>query len=341
MPSPIQLIPASALGELPPAEHLGDTKLIARGFNIVFGASGAFKSFYTLDAALSLAQSAPVVYIAAEGSGGLFKRVGAWCAYHDAGPGQMYFICQEVNLLDVQQVRDLIATINDVKPVLVVFDTLARCIPGGDENSAKDMGMAVRNSALVQRDLACAVAWVHHSNRADRGERGSGAMRGAADAMIELTANGDSVVRVICSKLKDEEPWATEGLRFCPVGDSGVLLPSDWTDEARLSTQELQVLEFLALEVFEPSGAKALQIVNAVNIPERKVYHILSHLKRELHIQHDSKGDPYRLTDSGRELLRKRLAKSRSSLSLVIPAVRTGTAPTANSLQIITTEETH
>src|SRR5262249_35597939 len=148
--------------------------------------------------------------------------------------------------------------VRPLKPALIIFDTLARCIPGGDENSAKDMGIAVRNSAILQRKVGCAIAWIHHTNRADRGERGSGAIRGAADTMIELTANGDNVIRVNCSKLKDDEPWAPEELRFHTVGESGVLVPADAEYVPKLSAQEMQILEFLALEVFETAGAKAL-----------------------------------------------------------------------------------
>lgn len=276
---------------------------------MVFGASGAFKSFYTLDAALTIAQTSPVIYVAAEGAGGLHKRVAAWCEYSDQPTGALQFICEEVNLLDAASIKALIALSIPVKPSLVIFDTLARCIPGGDENSAKDMGLAVRNSAIIQRQLSTAITWIHHTNRADRGERGSGAIRGAADAMIELSANGDSIIRVSCSKLKDDEPWVTEELKFYPVGASGVLVPADGST-SDLSAQEMQVLEFLDLAIFEKtSGAKATQIVHSLNIPERNIYRILSHLKRELHIDHDNRGDPYHLTDKGKTTLRQATAK--------------------------------
>lgn len=325
---PIKLISASQLADLPPTETLGDTKFIARGFNIVFGASGAFKSFYVLGSALSVAQSAPVVYVAAEGAGGLHRRVAAWCDYYDQPPGNLNFICQEVNLLSDAQVRNLIGLIAPLKPALTVFDTLARCIPGGDENSAKDMGIAIHHSAMIQRGVNCAITWVHHANRAERGERGSGAMRGAADAMLELTANGDNVIRVICSKMKDADAWPSEELRFHQVGESGVLITDDDPDTSRLSAPEMQILEFLSLDVFETAGAKALQIVNGLNISERHIYRMLSHLKRELTLSHDSKGDPYRLTDKGKFIVRQRTAKKSNLISLV-PA--TASEPTANN----------
>jgi hypothetical protein len=317
MSNPVRLIAADQLGSLPQTEFIGDTRFVARSLNVVFGPSGAFKSFYTLDAALFIAQTAPVIYVAAEGAGGLHRRVSAWCQHYQLPPGNLHFVCEEINLLSESHMKALMTVIAPLKPALTVFDTYARCIPGGNENDSKDTGIAVRNTAMFQRQLNCAVIWVHHANRAERGERGSGAMRGGADAMIELTATGDGAVKVICSKLKDGEPWATDELRFFPVAESGILLPSDAGDSARLSAQEMQVLEFLAYDVFETSGAKALQIVNGVSIPERNIYRILSHLKRELHISHDSKGDPYRLTDKGRGVVCKKTAKAASVLSIV------------------------
>jgi hypothetical protein len=308
VPSTLKLISVEQLGKLPPTEILGKTRLIARGLNVIYGASGAYKSFYTLDAALSVAQTAPVIYVAAEGVGGMFKRVSAWCEHNNTEPGQILFLCEEVNLLDSSYVKNLIEIAAPINPALVAFDTLARCIPGGDENSAKDMGLAVRNSTIIQRTLSSAIAWIHHTNRADKGERGSGAIRGAADAMIEISANGDSVIRVSCSKLKDDDPWATEELKFLPVGASGVLVPSTGTT-AKLSAIELQILEFIALPVFETSGARAIQIVNGLNISERHVYRMLSHLKEELTLMHGSRGDPYHITGKGLALICKPSAK--------------------------------
>lgn len=332
---PLRLISADQLGELPPTEILGETRFIARGLNVVFGASGAFKSFYTLSAALSIAQTAPVVYVAAEGAGGLYRRVKAWCDYHDQPPGQLHFLCHEVNLLDVSHIKALLSIASPVKPAVVIFDTLARCIPGGDENSAKDMGLAVRNSAIIQRGLQTAIIWIHHTNRAERGERGSGAIRGAADAMIEIAANGDSVVRVSCSKLKDDEPWVTEELRFHPVGESGVLI-QNYGDADKFSAIEIQILEFLSLDVFETAGAQARQIINALNISERHIYRMLSHLKRDLTLTHDSKGDPYRLTDKGKSIVLQRTAKPARVLNLVVNQSDTSLSDTSD---IVVTED--
>jgi predicted transcriptional regulator len=296
---PLRLIPADKLAELPPTEILGTTRFVARGLNVVFGPSGAYKSFYTLDASLRIAQTQPIVYVAAEGVGGLYRRVAAWCEHNQCGPGLAYFVDREVNLLSSEQVAAFGKCAAGVKPVMVVFDTLARCIPGGDENSAKDMGVAVQAAGVLQRGLKAAVSWIHHSNRAERGERGSGALRGASDSMIEIFPNGDGSIRVSCSKSKDEEPWVGEQLSFKPVGRSGVLVPTIGYAAFEYSEMEVRILEFLSLSTFKTAGARVQQIVNALNIPERSVYRLLSHLKQDEMISQGKQGDPFRLTEEG------------------------------------------
>lgn len=313
----LNLIHADALSSLPPVQFLSNTHLVARGLNVLFGPSGSFKSFYMLDAALTIAQLAPVVYVAAEGSSGLHQRVDAWCKYYNRPSGNLHFLCQEINLLLPDQVSKFIEKIGSTfnyKTALIVFDTYARCIPGGDENSAKDTGRAIQQCARIQRELKCAVELTHHTNRAEKGERGSGAMRGAADTMIEMT-NGDGSIRVDCSKSKDGEPWPTEHYRFCQVGNSGVLVPDTGSAIADgLTKTQVRVLEFLTLEVFQDCGATSRQIFEALSINPNSGYRILSNLKHSLSVVQDSKGDPYRITSEGRRGL---LSKTRQPGNVV------------------------
>lgn len=317
----LNLIHADALSTLPPVQFLANTRLVARGLNILFGPSGSFKSFYMLDAALTIAQLVPVVYIAAEGSSGLHQRVDAWCAYYNQPTGNLHFLCQEINLLLPDQIGALIEKIGSTftyKTAMVVFDTYARCIPGGDENSAKDTGRAIQQCARIQRELRCAVSLVHHTNRAERGERGSGAMRGAADTMIEMSGDGDGVIRVDCSKSKDGGPWPTERYRFHEVNGSGVLVP-DMTGAASetLTKTQSRILEFLTLEVFKDCGATSRQIAESLNLSFNTVYKVLSGLKLQLYLSQDSKGDPYRITSLGKQTLFRSLSRTEQAGNVV------------------------
>lgn len=302
---PLRLIPADKLAELPPTEILGTTRFVAHGLNVVFGASGSYKSFYVLGKALQVAQTLPVVYVAAEGSYGLNARVAAWCQHYSLPPGNLHFLCNEINLRDEAAVINLAKTTAKLKPKLIVVDTLARCMLGGDENSAKDVGMAIHGCFTLQQAFSASICLVHHNNRADRGERGSGALRGAADTMVEVVAGGDGLIRVACSKTKDTEPWETEDLMFKPIADSGVLIPASSLETVALNLTpiEKQIMEFLALSVFETAGAQIEQVVKSLNISERHVYRLLSGLKNKGLARNVSKRLPMLLTDIGRDLL--------------------------------------
>ncbi len=307
------LLTYDELKQLPPTKILDSTHLVERGFNVIFGPSGTYKSFYILGLALRAAQTEPVVFVAAEGSGGLARRIEAWCGYYKLPPGHVSFICSEVNLMDAAKVGEFVVAVKKTMPrtALVILDTYARCIPGGDENSSKDCGIAIRHCAHIQRRLDTAVVLIHHTNRAERGERGSGALRGAADSMIEVSHREDGLIQFDCSKMKDEEPWESEFYGFSPYGTSGILLPSaDLPSTIALSQREMKVLEFLSLDVFEKCGAETRRIVGGTKIAESSIYRVLSGLKRNSHIFQDTKGDPYSITEEGKRVLNLALSKS-------------------------------
>lgn len=300
----LRLVPASQLDQYPSVKHLADTHIVANGLNVLFGPSGCFKTFYMLHQALTIAQEFPVVYVAAEGVSGLNVRVKAWCEYWQRSADSLNFILHEINLRETPD--ELIKQLHVDLPAvaLVVIDTYARCLVGGDENSAKDTGLAIQSCAKIQRGLNCAVTLVHHTNKAGASERGSGAMRGASDSMIEMV-DADGLVRVTCSKSKDGQPWPLELYRFLAVGESGILLPAETfaaTDE--LTVLDLQILEFLSLEVFLSAGASARQVSESLNIAARTLFRVLSKLKKLCHLIQDTKGDPYRISEDGKAALR-------------------------------------
>jgi len=102
----------------------------------------------------------------------------------------VHFITEPVNLLDSRQVFALIAMLRQVPGplVLIVIDTLSRCMPGGDENSPKDMGAAVAAIDRLRVTFGSHALVLHHTARDTDRERGHTSLRGAADTMIALRA---------------------------------------------------------------------------------------------------------------------------------------------------------
>lgn len=96
------------------------------------------------------------------------------------------------------------------KPLDVLFiDTLHTASTAADENSAKDMGVVLRACRDASTALGCAVVLVHHTNKGGTAERGSSALRGAMDFMIEIKRPSEESTRALmrCAKLKDGEAW--------------------------------------------------------------------------------------------------------------------------------------
>jgi hypothetical protein len=193
-----------------------------------WGESQACKSFVFLDVALSLTHgvrwhglkthSCAVAYIAAEGARGIGKRVRGWKQQHkiDHATSPFALIPSAVNILKVDDVKKLIWQLkklqkeHNVKLGLVVIDTLAKCMVGGDENAAKDMGLAVSHTDLIREELGgISVVSVHHCGKdLTKGPRGSYSLFAGVNTSIFIErhkSDGEDFITVALDKQKDDE----------------------------------------------------------------------------------------------------------------------------------------
>lgn len=71
------------------------------------------------------------------------------------------------------------------------------------------MGEIVAGIEALRREHNAAVLVIHHTRKDGESERGSSALRGDADVMIECKESGDfaNVIVLKCSKMKDDEPF--------------------------------------------------------------------------------------------------------------------------------------
>ena len=87
---------------------------------------------------------------------------------------------------------------------LIVIDTLARVMGGGDENTAPDIADLFRNLDLIRRATGAHVMLIHHSGKdAGRGARGHSSLRAAIDTEIELTRDNFGTITADLSKQRD------------------------------------------------------------------------------------------------------------------------------------------
>jgi hypothetical protein len=338
-PTRRRLFHADELDSLPPPTWLVPGEIPAGGFTVLFGPSGTGKSFHALEYALRIAQEHNVVYIAAEGVNGYAARKNAWCQHHAKPAGGLHFWQEALPLLDSNAVHGFITEITPLNPQLIVVDTLARCLLGGDENSAKDMGLFIEACANVQRTTGAAVLVVHHTGKNGASERGSSALRGASDSMIELT-NDDGLITVSSSKSKDSQPFTPYYRRLIEVGDSCVLVHADRVLQlpgGRLTEKQRKVLETLNMPTFVDIGAKTTVLCNATGIPEPTMYRMLSTLMTLGYITRGAKGDPYMISSTGIAMLEPHaptindIGQSNAQLSQLSPTLTNShESPTIN-----------
>lgn len=221
----------AALDAIANQKWLIDGVIPADAFGMIYGPSGAYKSFLGLDMAASIAaakswhgrdvdQAGHVIYIGAEGAAGLHLRKKAWEIRYQQPLRNLGILGSAVTIneaIECQMLVDLCLTAADElqDPIkLVVIDTLARTF-AGDENSAAEMGAFVRSCDRIREVTGATVLVIHHSGKdADKGARGSSALRAACDFEFKVTSSGKKVTKLTCTKAKDSDPIEDMGFKL-------------------------------------------------------------------------------------------------------------------------------
>jgi hypothetical protein len=216
-----QLLSVEEVLKLPAPEWLVDDFLPRDGLGVMFGSPGSYKSFLALDLALCVAgglpwghhevRKGPVVYITGEGRSGFSVRVEAWLTNTGVETVDGFHLLPEMlPLLDSSRYVPAFASLcATLRPALVVIDTLARSMSGGDENSTRDMGVLMESVDTIRRACGAHVLLVHHTTKGGDGYRGSSALEGAADTMVRVEVEDASrELTVSCFKQKEADRFA-------------------------------------------------------------------------------------------------------------------------------------
>ena len=263
-----RFLEADDLRDLPPQEWLVPG-IIPKGALVGFvSPPERFKTFTMIDLILSVASGGkwlgryetaqgPSILVLAEGSHGLPKRVAAW-EDHCGAEAAAHFVVEAVPLMDDIATNAFIREVKQAvpNPVLIIFDTLARCMVGGDENSARDMGLVIANADRVRQATGATVILVHHTTKSSVDvERGSGALRGACDTMLRVVGDDRDDLILRCEKQKDADHFLDVPIRFRPHLESGVITTRIGVEVNAdgLTSKQLQVLESLSTAM-EPGG---------------------------------------------------------------------------------------
>lgn len=238
------------------ADSVGDPEWLIRGFlpaqgvAMLYGDSGTYKSFLALDWALSLAYGEPgpweaapvkhdVFFIAGEGPVATAKkRWPAWREHRDIEfvNDHRFFILDRVpTFTDDERWEDIKADLAhlNVRPELVVIDTMSRAMAGADENSSKDATMMLSFAESIARHFECLVLLIHHTGKDEKkGARGSSVFKANVDSQMATSKkHGGMELRV--KKHKDADaPDEPIMFKLKEVGGSIVLERAEALAEA-------------------------------------------------------------------------------------------------------------
>lgn len=294
-PTPaLKLISRDELEDLPEQQWLIDGVLPKDAVGMLFGDPGVGKSFIALSMATSVATGVgwygrnctrgDVVYVAAEGLSGQRNRLAAWEGLNGLRVERIFFLGETVNFLEPERAAtELLEAMAaySVQPELIVIDTLARSMPGGEENSARDVGLLVDGAESLRKETGATVLFIHHANKAG-GYRGSSALLGAVSTSIEASRGDRLEVRVGCHKQKDAEPFETMRFHLERHGES--LVPMlQGTIRPELAGGPLSLLEALQ-EAGQP--LKNAEWQKASGVPKRTFNRYVGILKDKGAVQY-------------------------------------------------------
>lgn len=200
-------------------------------FSVIYGASNCGKTFFMLDLAMHVAlglkwrdrhvDQGGVIYAALEGGHGTKNRIVAFREHYKVQEKiPLAVIPSNINFLDgkgdmpalldaIKQAKDRVGGVR-----LIVIDTLARAIGGGDENSSMDMGQLIINADKIRELTSAHIAFVHHSGKDElKGARGHSSLRAAVDTEIEISrhdTHSPSTIKIV----KQREMEMIEDMSF-------------------------------------------------------------------------------------------------------------------------------
>lgn len=301
----------------PPPEYLIDGMLVRDSLGAIYGASGSGKTFVALSWALSVATGSwwqgrrvvkgPVLFVAAEGSGGLGARIAAWKAHNRfQGDAGLMVLPEPVCIMDPLTARVVGEACLVKGAVLVVIDTVARSMPGGDENTAKDIGRLVDGADAIRRRSGACVLFVHHTGKdQSAGMRGNSALHAAVATVIECKG-GDSHLVLEGAKQKDDLPFPPIHLGLFPVGASCVAAERS-PDSDELPPGAVELLRVLD-EIADEDGVSSSVWRASTTVAERSFYRWQKQLvEGELAAKSGARAQArYTIAEQGKRLLAKK-----------------------------------
>lgn len=212
-----------------PVDWLLDKHINAGGNGYLLGRRGTYKTATALHLAVAvitgkhpfgedfsgISRTGPVVYMdALENNQLLYPRLQKVMNGMLLNPEEQEQVWDDLytwhdtnlNFLNGRNVKELMAWAADLKPALIIFDTLQRFFVGGGYGDS-ETSMMIERDAQLRQATGAATLWLHHPPKnwtpgTDPFRGGSGFLDAADFAFAIQMKKGDTKLKVTCEKFR-------------------------------------------------------------------------------------------------------------------------------------------
>jgi hypothetical protein len=203
----------------PPLEWIVDGLMIKGSVCMITGDAGSGKTWTALDVAVSIAlgqdwlnkaviQGAALIIDEESGDHRLATRLTKINKGHNADKGTplYYFTMQGTDIRSALDTHEIEKIIIEKQIKFVVIDALMDVILGADENSVKDVMPAFAQLKQIVERTGVTFLVIHHNDKSGKGYRGSTAIKGAVDLLLEVEKMTSDNIKLRTAKIRDAEP---------------------------------------------------------------------------------------------------------------------------------------
>jgi hypothetical protein len=273
---------------LPPPVWQVEDFFQEESFVQIFGQSNHTKSLFALDLALhkcsatpnwfgrKILKPGPVVWVNADGGRGLTMRVNAWREHYGSERKYRFrTLMGSVQLNREDQMRAFTRALEQMspRPVMVVFDTLSRCIPGVDENATGEMTKVTEQCHRLKLATGATVCLIHHTDKTGQWERGSSVVKSETDTQIRVTKDEQTGISTVSSrKTRESDPFKDFYFRLHRVGDSVVIVPHTLPPPETQTERKEATIEEVKFAIETKPGLTRPQIEGMFNLSAATVH---------------------------------------------------------------------
>jgi DNA-binding MarR family transcriptional regulator len=282
--------------------------------------------------------AAPVLYLVGEGSPSFVERLESWQEFHQEPLPEMFYSAHLEPVPQLMEPNEMKALSELVKRRfgtmasngLTVLDTFQTTTVGLEENSGREVTLAIEELQGLRRETKSTVLTAHHAGKdLGKGQRGHSSLGASMETEIEITKEPKStVVRARLVKMRaaadgTEREYRLNYVQLEPrLEDRAEALALGLPAEMRsvpvltesgnvggpLESRHEKILVAM-LEGYDlPDGLKRSDVERELNLKRSQAGKVLTELSKSAYVTNESRfsnktsGSAYWLTDSGRSV---------------------------------------